>query len=396
MPKTLVMQNSFSPWLIVCSGIHSHGGMDKANLALAQYLIGIGREVHLVAHHVDEDLRQHPLIHVHLVPRLLGSVFLASPLLDLRGRYVAQKLRKKTPTVRTVVNGGNCLLSDVNWSHYVNSAWKPVETEMPFPFRVRSSLFRTVECHRENRAYRMAKLVIANSEMTRKHVLQCMGGRGRGVVRTVYLGSDPNWGEIQPDERTASRAAVGIQPDAKIAIFVGALSKDGRKGFDVLFKAWIELCKDPVWDVDLWVAGEGSGLANWREQVARAGLTNRIRLLGFRKDIPALLASADLLVSPVRYEPYGLNLQEALCRGLSIVTSSTAGIAERFPSSLKPLLLEGTPDVTSLITKLKLWRANIDHWRETCQKFGRDLRRGTWQQMAADMVKLIDETSYGT
>src|SRR5690242_11715312 len=44
------------PWLLVAEGFHSRGGMDKANAALAKYLVSLGVPVHLVAFSIDRDL----------------------------------------------------------------------------------------------------------------------------------------------------------------------------------------------------------------------------------------------------------------------------------------------------------------------------------------------------
>src|SRR5271157_4404392 len=73
---------SAPPWLLVSGGFHRRGGMDKANLALAEYLAGRGTRVHVVCHSVDAELAEHPKVTVHMVPRPASSFFLGSPLLD--------------------------------------------------------------------------------------------------------------------------------------------------------------------------------------------------------------------------------------------------------------------------------------------------------------------------
>ena len=113
-----------------------------------------------------------------------------------------------------------------------------------------------------------------------------------------------------------------------MAVFIGSIGHDRRKGCDVLLEAWRRLCSDPQWDVDLVVAGSGSALGMYREQVSQWKLQDRIRMLGFCDRVRDLLAAADLLVSPVRYEAYGLNVQEAICRGVPAIVSSAAGVAE--------------------------------------------------------------------
>ncbi|HEV3050188.1 MAG TPA: hypothetical protein VGX50_07765, partial [Longimicrobium sp.] len=61
------------PWVLVAGDFVRTGGMDAANHALAAYLARQGRETHLVAHRVSDDLRALSAIRVHLVPRPLGS-----------------------------------------------------------------------------------------------------------------------------------------------------------------------------------------------------------------------------------------------------------------------------------------------------------------------------------
>ena len=109
-----------------------------------------------------------------------------------------------------------------------------------------------------------------------------------------------------------------------MAIFVGALG-DRRKGFDVLFEAWRMLVLDPAWDVDLFVAGEGAERDAWIARSKEMGLASRIHFLGFRTDVSSLLAAADVLVHPARYEAYGLGVHEAICQGVPAIVTSAAG-----------------------------------------------------------------------
>jgi glycosyltransferase involved in cell wall biosynthesis len=376
-----------TPWLIVCGGFHRFGGMDKANLALAEYLLEQGTPVHLVAHEFDPEITRHPLVTAHLVQRPLHSIFLGSLLLDRRGRQVGRALKRRWPGLRMVVNGGNCLLDDVNWSHYVHSAWKPSSAGKPLPFRLKSEAVHRIDCFMERRAYRTAKLVITNSDFTKVRVEKCLSGPS-DKVRTLYLGCDEGWGQVSAEERAEARGRWRLRSDSKVAVFVGALGYDHRKGFDVLFDAWKALSRESGWDVVLLVAGEGGALPYWKEQVAAAGLSDQIRFLGFFRDVPSLLAAADLMISPVRYEPYGLNLQEALCRGLAVLTSSESGIAERFPAAVKPLLLSAV-DAACCVDRLKLWRSDIEGWRTAFRDFGDSLRSRNWRQMAEEMASLI-------
>ncbi len=379
------------PWLLVSGGFHGRGGMDKANLALAEYLADSGRTIHLVCHECDQQLAAHPMVTVHRVRRPANSYFLGSPLLDWTARRVARQLALGGFPPRCVANGGNCMLPDVNWAHFVHAAWKPSRVGGSLPVRMKRGIEHSIECRRERAAYARARIIIANSEITRQHIRKSLGEQGeRADIRVIYLGSETEWGAIAPEERNAARRKLQIRADRRIALFVGGLGFDGRKGFDVLLKAWRLLCNDPTWDADLLVAGTGPARDFWRTQVAAANLSGRVRMLGFSNDVPGLLAAADLLVSTPRYEPYGLNVQEALARGLPVVCSAQAGIAERFPDSLRPLLLGNAEDETELVQCLRVWRSAPELWCDRVASFSRRLCARTWTDMAREMTESME------
>jgi glycosyltransferase involved in cell wall biosynthesis len=375
------------PWVLVAGGFHSKGGMDRANLALAEFLTSQGTRVHLVTHSVEEDLNTNPLVTIHLVKRPLGSYALGRPLLDFRARQVAHRISSMAPGARVLVNGANCLWPDMNWAHYVHHAWEPDLRGATAIQRAVKRLFHSVELRREKTAYQSARLIFSNSDLTRRHLIEMLGIAKNRVI-TVYLGCDPDWQPPNSEERKQARQDLAIADSRFIAAFVGALSRDNRKGLDVLVAAWQLLCTDPEWDVDLLVAGGGPALPAWQTRLSDLGLVKRIRLLGFRSDVRRILASSDVLVSPVRYEAYGLNVQEAICCGLPAIVSASAGVAERYSGTLRDLLLPDAQDVNALADRLRLWRANVELWRQRFLPLGVQLRAQTWRRMAAEMVGL--------
>jgi glycosyltransferase involved in cell wall biosynthesis len=124
-------------------------------------------------------------------------------------------------------------------------------------------------------------------------------------------------------------------------------------------------------------------------------LAGQVQLLGITRRIPELLAAADLLVSPVRYESYGLNVQEALCRGVPALVSGRAGIAERYPAELRDLILDDPEDVDALVARLLAWRESLDAWKARVAALSEELRAYTWDRMASDIVELVEATEPG-
>jgi glycosyltransferase involved in cell wall biosynthesis len=361
--------------------------MDRANHGLAMYLAARGDLVHLVTHRAWPDLEAMPTVRVHKVPRPWNKHTLGGPLLARAGASLAKRM---TATgARVLTNGGNCVSDDINWVHYVHAAWSPMASGglmRRLKAAVSSRQHRAAEQSRIGRA----RLVIANSERTR-HDLINLVGTDPSRTRTIYYGIDAE--RFRPPseaERAAALARMGWSDGRPVVAFVGAMG-DRRKGFDSLFSAWAMLAAEPSWDAKLVVLGAGASLPEWKARAESQGLSGSITFLGFRKDVSEVLAGCDVLVSPVRYEAYGLNVQEALCCGLPALVSASAGAAERFPETLRGLLLPDPEDATDLANRLRSWRDRMDAIRALVAPLSDLLRARTWDVMARELAEAAGE-----
>ena len=377
-----------TPWLIVAGDLTPLGGMDAANHALARWLAARG-EVHLVAHRVWPDLASQPRVRVYQVRRPFGRHALGAPLLARGGQRVWEHL--VSTGAHAVVNGGNCAIGDANWVHYLHAAYDPPPTG-GIVSRVVAARTRRRDLADERRALRIARLVICNSRRTRDDVVERVG-IDPDRTRVIYYGSDPErFAPPTGAEREAARQALDVPASRMLAGFVGALG-DRRKAFDTVFEAWTRLCRRSDWDVDLVVAGSGRELPVWRARARDAGLAGRIRFLGFRTDVPRILAALDVFVHPARYEAYGLSVHEALCRGVPALVSVAAGVAERYPPGLHDLLIDDPDDAGELVTRLDAWRSKQRAMAAAAGQFAPALLARTWDTMAAEIVAAVESAA---
>ncbi len=366
-------------WLLIAGDFTPLGGMDRANHALALALAsGPGDTVHLVAHRVWPDLATHAAVHVSHVARPFGSHLLGAPLLARAGEGSARRLGS---SARVVANGGNADTGDVNWVHYVHAAHEPVAHGIRR--HVQSRATHRYDLKRERTALRRARRIICNSERTARDVRERVGVEP-SRVRVVYYGSDPaQFPEILGEERMTARRDLGWPTERPVAVFVGALG-DRRKGFDRLFAAWQRLCQDEAWDVTLAVVGAGSELDAWRQRTIEAQIDRHVTFLGFRADVPRVLAAADLLVHPARYEAYGLGVHEAICRGLPAIVSARAGIAELYPAELHDWLIDDVEDEQEIADRIRRWRGDCAAAPARVRAFSERLRARSWAHMASE------------
>ncbi len=371
-------------YTIVTGDFVRTGGMDAANYHLACYLASVGQDVHLVAHRVDPRLLEMRGVVWHRVSKPLNSYLLGEPLLARMGARWG-RLGAGTGG-RLIVNGGNCIGEDTNWVHYVHAAHQP-EPVASIGRRLLGSWTRGRFLAAERQALHQARLVIANSNRTADDVVNRLGV-ARSLVRTVYYGTDATF-HRPPDtaERGAARAALGWSDDRPGVAFVGALG-DRRKGFDLLFSAWEDLCRDTAWDARLVVVGAGRELPAWRTRAAAAGLGDRMQFLGFTHDVRGALWASDAIVAPARYEAYGLAVHEAVCCGLPAIVSPHAGVAERL-HGLEPLQPTRQDDPAALALVLRQWRTDTATWTRQAAELSLELRAWSWDDMAGQIRRLM-------
>jgi glycosyltransferase involved in cell wall biosynthesis len=375
-----------APWAIVASGFDREGATDQLNAALARYLIGLGIPVELVGHRFADEFIGRGGVRLHRVRKPLGSFFLGESGLDRVGGVVAARLTARRPDARVLVNGVNCAWPDLNWIHFVHHAAQRKGGGGPRWLRVKDRL----EAHRASRRERSllcrARSLIVNSERTRNDLIEKLALSADRMIK-VYPATDQPVRPATTAERAAARAWLELGAEPVIA-FVGGLRHDHHKGFDSLWRAWRELCSRPDWSATLVVAGGGRMLEPWRRTVAGAGLGARVRMLGHSRRVAEVLAASDLLVSPTRYDAYGLNVHEAIAAGIPAMVTASAGVAERFPAELCDMLIRDPENSGDLVKRLLAWSTSRAELPRRFTVFSAALRACDSSDMARQIVEL--------
>ena len=170
--------------------------------------------------------------------------------------------------------------------------------------------------------YRLHDRVIAISEGIAKILLE--EGLPAEKLRCVRSAVDPRPFQRPPD-KAWFRAEFGLSEDSRVIGVVAQLIE--RKGHRVLLEALPGLVEHfPALKVLMF--GRGPREADLRERIARFGLGERVRLVGFRHDLPRILPCLDLVVHPALMEGLGISLLQAASAGVPIVASRVGGIPE--------------------------------------------------------------------
>ena len=151
------------------------------------------------------------------------------------------------------------------------------------------------------------------------------GGAVRaGRMLAVHNGIDVHEFRPSAEARAKVRADFDIPNGCRLFLAAGRLgwSKDYPNMFKALALLPAEL------DYRLLIAGDGSLRGSLEQMVAELGLAARVRFLGIRRDIPALMAAADVFVLSSVGEGFGLVVAEAMASECLVVATDAGGVRE--------------------------------------------------------------------
>jgi glycosyltransferase involved in cell wall biosynthesis len=173
-----------------------------------------------------------------------------------------------------------------------------------------------------NKVFSQADRIIAVSQEVDRAIRLHTGIPGERIL-TIPNGVDTDQFHLQADRRTL-RDRLGLPADRLVAVTIGRLTH--LKGHTYLQGA---LASIPAEQRPLvLIAGDGPDRNALELRTTAMELNRDIRFLGNRRDIPALLAAADLFVLPSLWEGLPLVLLEAMAAGLPAVVTAVGGNPE--------------------------------------------------------------------
>jgi len=135
------------------------------------------------------------------------------------------------------------------------------------------------------------------------------------------------------------RATLERRTAQPIVLMVGRLD-DKQKGQRYLIEAAAQ-----VPEAMFVLAGEGPDRAALEAQARALGVDNRVLFLGYREDIPDLLACCDVFVLPSLFEGLPLSILEAMAAGKPVIASAIGGNDEVIAHGENGLLVpQADPD----------------------------------------------------
>lgn len=167
-------------------------------------------------------------------------------------------------------------------------------------------------------------LIIAISDHIARFTVS-RGVRHPERVRRVYHGLEPPVTLALEREGQRIRQELGLAAEDFVVGNVGRLAlQKGQRHLIAAMPALLER----VPRAHAVIAGYGDLEDYLRGLASEVGVAERVRVLGPRKDVPALMHAIDVFAMPSIWEGFGLVLLEAMAAGRPIVASRVATIPE--------------------------------------------------------------------
>jgi len=309
--------------ILLCN--HDHPG-------LAVIRARAGRRVRVVGHHLPTALRW--LTALRRLPggRLLAKA--ASPL----ARYLAlaaqvagwrRILRRLDPDRVMVINGGypggdSCRAALVAWAAIRGGRPKALLNihNLASPVRWWEAPMEAVV---DRMAGRAALGAVAVSAACAASVVAVRPRFARATaVSVVHNGIAP----APAPALGALRGPLGLGADVPLGLMLGTY--EPRKGHDFLLRAWVAVVRAcPAAHLVIAGWGQPAERAHVAALVEAYGLTGHVTLLGFRDDVPAMIAESDvMLVASQAFESFGLTVVEAMAQRVPVVATAVGGVPE--------------------------------------------------------------------
>lgn len=235
--------------------------------------------------------------------------------------------------------------------------------------------------HFLSRVMGWGKKVIVISRVVGRHMIDDFGVEP-DHIRLVHRGIDLSTFQFVPDKYNDAK-----KKTLKI-INVGRLSP--IKGQIEFIKA-VHVLRREVPNIEVWLVGsEGKGKTKYTDKInsliQQLGLSASVKLLGTRRDIPQLLAEADLLVlGTLVPEAFGRVIVEAGAVGTAVVVTRVGGVLDIIDDGENGLLVP-PGDVKAMAQAMQ--RLLLDP--AECRRMTQNLRRKTEENFTLD--KMVDET----
>lgn len=254
-------------------------------------------------------------------------------------------------------------------------------------------LIATTRLAVEKQVLETAERIVATSPQEQEHMRSLVSTKGS--IDIIPCGTDI--GQFGCVDRQAARAKLGIDPEAKLVLYVGRF--DPRKGIETLVRA---VAESKLRSEKLQLIIGGGSRPGHSDGMERDRIENIVAELGMsdfttfpgrlsQEILPYYYAAADVCVVPSHYEPFGLVAIEAMASHTPVVASDVGGLQFTVVPE-ETGLLAPPQDVAAFSAAIDRILAN-PQWRNQLGQAARKRveNKFSWEGVASELAQLYTQ-----
>lgn len=277
---------------------------------------------------LDEEAKALPDVATHFIPHLIREIRPFSDLLALREikrriRSIISQYPKGTPAIVHTHSSKAGILG--RWAAWLEEVDVIMHTYHGFGFNdwqrpwIRRS-YQLIEMITSRVTH--ALVMVSKANMAKAHAC---GIRAREVCRVIYGGIRVAEFWDAKAEFGGFKEALGLDQEDKVVTMISCL-KPQKSPLD--FVGVADLVFKEFNDVKFLLVGDGELRSQVIAEIRRRGLEGRVRHLGWRRDVPAILGVTDVFVLTSLWEGFPLVLPQAMAVGVPAVVTEVDGSPE--------------------------------------------------------------------
>lgn len=274
---------------------------------LALHFLEKGNEVHLLGFGADPEIIEKKA-EFHRIKRIIERPhFLKSLIFLIFSTIFVLRNRKKFDLIHA--SGPNVFAyHHINTCQFVHSAYKRYLKFFKFPLikKIYYYFFHNFFSFLEKLIYKKSKIIIAVSEKIKKELIN-FAKVNPSKIEIIYNGINPSEFPFKSEkEKEELLKEYPFLKNKTIFLFAGDITTN-RKGVEFLIKAFKDLNEKAF----LLIIGNEKN-SPYPYLVKKLNLENKIKFLGFKKDISFYYRASDFFIFPSLYDPCPIVVFEAM------------------------------------------------------------------------------------
>ena len=210
--------------------------------------------------------------------------------------------------------------------------------------------------------------------------------KAKRVEYVPGVGIDLNkFGQVTVD-KAEKRKELGLSPDGFVLLSVGELNEN--KNHETVIRA--------IADMDIYyiIAGKGELREHLQNVIDELGMTERIKLLGHRRDVAELYRAADIYVLPSIREGLNVSMMEAMASGLPCIVSRIRGNTDLLEDTKGGFLCE-PKDRGDYAKKISLLAGDAEQRKEMGRENEVNIKKYSVETVTGELMKIYEQGKRG-